>query len=712
MLLGVHLIVRNEELHLAQCLDSIQPWADELIVVDTGSTDQTVQIAASRGAHVVHMAWADDFAQVRNFGIGQARTLWVLVLDADERLAEDTDMLQLRNKLLHSKETAYRVVIESTVERQRIRHEAVRLFRADQGYRYVGAIHEQLASGMPGAWRDVDGPLSDIRLQHLGYEPSELVRKQTAERNGRIIRKLLEEQPNSPFHWYNLGVTLSQQAKAAEASAAFARARALIAPDAPFRPSLMLDSARALLALGEEEAALELLTNESERYFNYADLQLLYGECLQRQGAWLEAKQAYTAAIEAGQGDGGLYLTENSVGCKACTALAGLERRLGNQKEAARRYEQALVAVPGWPEALEGLAELLHEAGGSDGAIAQTLVRYAGIGSEEDRAGDAGTEGNDMERLRSLAHALTIIGAYSSAVPLWRQTAGIPAAHVDAIASFSACLIRTGQYAEAAKLLGGGRHGLDSLPMTAGMDWALCSWMEGRRLPPSAEHLLDSSTLLLCQAAEKRLLGRSQDAAVDAAGAENSAGSAGSASSVGVVGEMDGADGAVMLMDRAVSHGLLRIAERLAGRSEEQFAVSLHRHGYTTAAADRLLRLMGTSRLGAMGLRTLGEMLYGRQLYSEALSLYERAIQHRSDDEHARLGAASASIRLAAQALMEREEERSAAAWLTEERRRLEMAAVRLESLGWRTMRSGAQRRRMSDGGAAEADFLMHDREG
>jgi tetratricopeptide (TPR) repeat protein len=705
MLLGIHLIVRNEELRLAQCLDSIRPWADELVVVDTGSTDRTVQIAASRGAQVVHKAWADDFAEARNFGIGQARTLWIFVLDADECLTGDTDMQRLRNMLLHSKETAYRVKIENIIANQVIRNEAVRLFRADQGFHYVGAIHEQLVSGVPGAgaWRDVDGPLTDVRLQHAGYEPGELVRKQTAERNERIIRKQLEEQPDSPFHWYNLGVTLSQQAKAAEASAAFARARAIVAPDAPFRPSLMLDSARAMLAIGGEEAALELLDRETERYLDYADLQLLYGECLHRQGAWLEAKQAYQAAMDASQTDAGPYLTEaGAASYRAYTALAGLERRLGNRQEAARRYEQALVAMPGWPQALEGLAELLHEAGGSDSAITQTLVRYAGIEAVGELAPEMA--GSFVDRLRRLAHALTVIGAYSSAVPLWRQAVttypSVMTAAPDAIVSFSTSLIRTGQYAEAAQLLASLAGHSEPMPMDAGMDWSLCCWTEGRCLPPEAEQLLNPSTLLLCQSAERKLLGHSH-AAVD-----------GSSVELGSGGTVDGLEGAVALMDRAVSHGLLRIAERLASGSEELFAVSLHRHGYTTVAADRLLRMMGTNQLGARGLRTLGEMLYGRKLYSEALSLYERAVQLQSDDEYARLGAASSSLRLAVQALMEREEERSAAAWMAEERKRMEMAAVRLEGLGWKATRTGAQRRRMGDGGAAEADFLMHDREG
>jgi len=693
MLLGVHLIVRDEAASLAACLDSIEGLADELVVVDTGSTDATKQIALSRGARVLETRWDDDFAAARNVGIGQARTLWALVIDADERLAADTDASRLRQMLLASRQNAYRVVIESATGSgagQAVRHEAVRLFRADRGFRYAGAIHEQLIqAAADGRQRDVDGPLSDLRLTHCGYEPEQLARKGTAERNGRIIGRLLAEQPDNAFYWYHMGVTLCQQSKAAEASAAFARARRMAAPDAPFRPSLILDSARALAASGEDEQALKLLEDEAERYDDYPDLQLLYGRLLERSGDWQGAKRAYRAAVEAGTGQGaGRYITETGAsGFRARAALGELERRTGNRRAAAQLFEQSLTEQPGWPEALAGMAELLHELGGMDGDIAQTLLRYAGA------AAAVVPEGLRHRRLAAAAVALTGIGAYSSALPLWRGLPGgseAAAADPEQLAPFTACLIRTGQYAEAAELFRRQGEACGMMPREAALDWALCCWMEGRWLPKEADNWLDAATAHICRKAEHRLLGYSEADEPAVSGREA---------------------GLTEMIDRAVSHGLLRLAVRLSSRTGDAFAVSLYGHGYTAAAADRLLRLMGTGELTAAGLCALGEMLYDRQLYNEALSLYERASLHAPEDVRARLGAAAASLRLASQALREREQDRSAASWMAEDRKRLDRAALRLEGLGWRTNRSGAQRRRMRNGGAAEADFLMHDRE-
>ncbi|WP_127534745.1 glycosyltransferase family 2 protein [Paenibacillus kobensis] len=699
MLLGVHLIVRDEASSLAGCLDSIGDWADELVIVDTGSLDETRQMALSHGARVLETAWADDFAAARNTGIGQARTLWVLVMDADERLAEGTDMSVLRDMLLSSRQDAYRVVIESTIggrTGQTLRHEAVRLFRADRGIRYAGAIHEQLVlAAADGELRDVDGPLSGLRFTHLGYEPDQLARKRTAERNGRILARLVAEQPDNSFYWYHMGVTLCQQSKAAEASAAFARARRLVPPDAPFRPALMLDSARALAAADEDEQAMKLLAGETERYGDYPDLLLLYGRLLERHGEWLEAKSAYRAAADAGEKGTGAYMTEAGAGTyQARTALAGLERRTGNRQLAAQLYEQALSERPGWPEALAGMAELLHELGGTDGDIAQKLLRYAGADTLPE------TDGGRYARIAAIAAALTGIGAYSSAIPLWRdRTAsggvaadGLLAEYPEWLVPFAACLIRTGQYTEAGAMLHrqGETNGL--LAQEAAMDWALCRWMEGQRLPEEADYWLDAHALQLCRAAERRLLGHSDGEELADIG--------------------HGQGGALWeMIDRAVSHGLLRLAVRLSRRSVDDFAVALHRHGYTAAAADQLLRLMGTGELTASGLCALGEMLYDRQLYNESLSLYERASLYEPGDVRARLGAAAASLRLASQALQEREQDRDSAAWMAEDRKRLERAALRLEGLGWRTNRSGAQRRRMRSGGAAEADFLMYDRQ-
>ena len=93
--LSVCLIIKNEERWLNQCLASIQPVADEIIVVDTGSTDTSCEIAERYGAKIFHFSWCDDFSQARNFSLEKATASWVLILDADEVIAEkDYDTLR------------------------------------------------------------------------------------------------------------------------------------------------------------------------------------------------------------------------------------------------------------------------------------------------------------------------------------------------------------------------------------------------------------------------------------------------------------------------------------------------------------------------------------------------------------------------------------------------------------------------------------------
>ena len=93
--LSACLIVKNEAAHLPRCLASVRELVDEMVVVDTGSTDETPAIATAYGARVLAFAWRDDFSAARNFGLGQARGEWLLVLDADEAL-EPTHLLAQR----------------------------------------------------------------------------------------------------------------------------------------------------------------------------------------------------------------------------------------------------------------------------------------------------------------------------------------------------------------------------------------------------------------------------------------------------------------------------------------------------------------------------------------------------------------------------------------------------------------------------------------
>src|SRR5262245_11824182 len=85
--LSLCMIVKNEAAHLARCLDAVSPMVDEIVIADTGSTDDTVSIARGYTPHVLTFAWCDDFSAARNFVLERATGDWILSLDADETIA-------------------------------------------------------------------------------------------------------------------------------------------------------------------------------------------------------------------------------------------------------------------------------------------------------------------------------------------------------------------------------------------------------------------------------------------------------------------------------------------------------------------------------------------------------------------------------------------------------------------------------------------------
>jgi O-antigen biosynthesis protein len=106
------LIVRNESQLLAGCLDSIRKLCSEIIVVDTGSTDDTCEIARGAGARVFHHRWDDDYASARNASLAHARGDWILVIDADETIAA-RDLPQIRRLVTRARGAGYRLLVRN-----------------------------------------------------------------------------------------------------------------------------------------------------------------------------------------------------------------------------------------------------------------------------------------------------------------------------------------------------------------------------------------------------------------------------------------------------------------------------------------------------------------------------------------------------------------------------------------------------------------------
>jgi tetratricopeptide (TPR) repeat protein len=193
------MIVKNESAHLARCLSSAQPYVDEIVVVDTGSQDDTVAIAHRYGAKLFHFDWCDDFAAARNFSLEQVTGAWILILDADETLVVETDTLQqdiVQQRLAASPPEVMGYALTRTeialLEGDLSGGVHMRLFRHDPHLRYVGRYHEQLHH-QDGKPLTID-LFRELKILHYGNSDEQAVLKKTIERDIPLLEKMQQEQ--------------------------------------------------------------------------------------------------------------------------------------------------------------------------------------------------------------------------------------------------------------------------------------------------------------------------------------------------------------------------------------------------------------------------------------------------------------------------------------------------------------------------------------
>ncbi len=194
-ILSACMIVRNEEKFLAQCLSSIKNVVDEMIVVDTGSTDKTVKIALSFGAQVYYHPWKNSFSEARNHSLNYATGDWILQIDADETL-EQADIPLLHHLIADDSYNAIFVAIYSELPGGRSKHYYTRVFRRGKA-RFEGIVHNQLI---------FEGKAfqSEIRFYHYGYNLSASEMQRKYKRTGDLLRQQLTENPHNIFVLANL----------------------------------------------------------------------------------------------------------------------------------------------------------------------------------------------------------------------------------------------------------------------------------------------------------------------------------------------------------------------------------------------------------------------------------------------------------------------------------------------------------------------------
>ncbi len=206
--LSLCMIVKNESHFLPDCLASVRNLVREIIVVDTGSTDNTVAIAQQYGAKIFQYTWENDFARARNFALSKATQPWILYLDADERLYPQYHAI-VKTAIAQNQADAFYVNILSYLNGKlgKVPHTQSypRIFKKLPGVRFEGKIHEQITPSLKRIHARIK--TLNVTIEHLGYNlPPEEIDKKIA-RNLRFLEAQVAEEPHNWYALFQLGQT-------------------------------------------------------------------------------------------------------------------------------------------------------------------------------------------------------------------------------------------------------------------------------------------------------------------------------------------------------------------------------------------------------------------------------------------------------------------------------------------------------------------------
>ena len=350
--ISICVIAKNEEKHMEAFLSAIKEhfasYPYELVIVDTGSSDNTVSIASRYTDRIFHFQWINDFSAARNFSLSCASHDWILVLDCDEYLTElkpecfqqmieqypeAVGMLSRKNHYeMNGTDSIYTDQVERFFSRKKFHYEAI--------------IHEQVCALDGHPYERVALPLT---VDHCGYAGSFEDLKKKADRNNELLLKMLEETPDDPYLYFQLGQSYNLLRDDEKACYYYGKGLEFdVDPHAEYVQMMVIGYGYALLHLGRLEEALQF-QNIYDEFATTADficlMGLIYlrnGLLVQAMGEFLKATTFETASTEGANS----FIPTYNMGC--------INEVLGNTSDAVRLYKKCGNFQP----ALDRLKEL------------------------------------------------------------------------------------------------------------------------------------------------------------------------------------------------------------------------------------------------------------------------------------------------------------------------------------------------------------------
>jgi tetratricopeptide (TPR) repeat protein len=480
------MIVKNEEELLGDCLASIRDWVDEIIVVDTGSTDRTVEIAESYGSKVFHHPWEGDFSKARNQSLSYATGEWIFIIDADERMySEDIPELQrlLRNSRVEVISiNVYNVYGEN--ESGVTFLPSTRLFRRSLGLRYDGIVHNVLV------YSDTQ-PIerTGVRLKHLGYGLDKEKMREKLKRSRELLEKQLAESPDNAFALFNYaqllrGETATFPAQNAELILKSARhavklTNPALATERHIHLMCLDQIAWTLFHQGNYDQAEEQARKAIAYKPNYLDPLLLLGHIAARKQQYDQARLEYLAYLKAqaeydpGRETDNIIMMHVDSRVSAWYSLGMIAEIQGSPNEAIRYYESIVEKDPSYLDTSAHLGRLAlqrHDLAAAEQwyrlhlkSHADSIDGYRQLGQiltsaqQPAQAADIfrqglGIEGNDIACLIGLGRTESELGRHTQAAECFQKASQVDPENRAVPRELASVFFKSGRFAEAAEI--------------------------------------------------------------------------------------------------------------------------------------------------------------------------------------------------------------------------------------------------------------------
>ena len=384
--LSLCMIVRDNADTIEACLHSIRPWVDEMVVVDTGSKDNTAELARQCGARVFDFPWCDDFSAARNESLKHARGDWIFWMDSDD-IIDESNGRKLQALAAGASDPhilgfvmqVHCPGISGDDETDLTVVDHVKLIRNRPELRFEGRIHEQVLPSIRAVGGEVT--FTDVFVKHSGADRSPEGRRRKLDRDFRLLRLDLQDRPDHPFVLFNLGMTFADAGDHQQACESLERGIRVSQPTESH-----VRKAYALLVgsygqLGRHEDAWRTCQEGRHHYPEDAELLFREGMLHHHYGRLQEAVQSYRCALEDRDQPHFSSMDGNIVGFKGRHNLALVYEDMGEFSRAEGLWRRIITEAPGFRPAWRALGQNLLHQGKLDvaGTYAQKLLTDSGL---------------------------------------------------------------------------------------------------------------------------------------------------------------------------------------------------------------------------------------------------------------------------------------------------------------------------------------------